>query len=261
MRRLKLDYPKTDNKVLCIVATGYAWEQCVFGNPNKDYWTLNNMYEAGVKSPQVFDEWFEVHRPGSGEGHIDDAPMLKFLREYDKPVWVQKNWGDELIVKNPWIYTIAEVLETLCPRDVYGKPYPYFTNSVDYMLCLATLRGYKEVQLYGVEFISEVDDEYFQMRQSVNYYIGRMSERDIKVVVQPHSSLLKCPYWYAYESPKKDPLEKIMKENLAKVRQERTKHQAQLAEIEKATHVLDGGVQTIEQLLKIAKLRSKGAQI
>lgn len=256
-----MQYPKTDNKVLCIVATGYAWEKCVFNNPKRDYWTLNNMYEAGIKSPQLFDEWFQIHRPGSGEGHVDDPPMRKFLQEYDRPVWVQKNWGEEMAVKQPWIFPIEEVLEELCPRDVYGKPYPYFTNSVDYMICLAVLRGYEEIQLYGVEFISEIDDEYYTMRQSVNYYIGRATERGVKVTIQPHSSLLKCPYWYGYESPKKDPLEKIMNENMQKIIQEREKHRQQIRQLEKQADVLDGGVQTLEQVLKIAKLRDKGAQI
>lgn len=256
-----MDFPKTENKTVCIVATGYAWEACVFGNPKFDYWTLNNMYEAGLKSPDTFDEWFQIHRPTSGEGHVDDPPMRKFLQEYPKPIWVQKDWGEEMPVKNPWIYPIDEVLETLCPRDIYGKPYPYFTNSVDYMLCLATLRGYTEVQLFGVEFISEVDDEYFQMRQSVNFYVGRMMERGIKIAVQPHSSLLKCANWYGYESKKRDPFVKIMRDNLNKVKQERGKHQAQLEEMQKALFVLEGGIQTIEQLLKIEKLKDKGAQI
>jgi hypothetical protein len=256
-----VDFPKTENKTLCIVATGYAWEACVFGNPKKDYWTLNNMYEAGVKSPDVFDEWFQIHRPGSGEGHVDDPPMRKFLQEYPKPVWVQKDWGEELAVKNPWIYPLDEIMEKFCPRDVYGEPYPYFTNSVDYMLCLAGLRGYEEIQLYGVEFISEIDDEYFLMRQSVNFYVGRLFEMGVKVVTQPHSSLLKCPYWYAYRSPKRDPLEKIIKENLKKLIAERDKHKTQLAQAQKVVDTLEGGVQTMEQLTKIAKLRGKGAQI
>ena len=72
-----MKFPKTESKIVCIVATGYAWDQCVFGNPDKDYWTLNNMYEAGSK-PAHYDEWFQIHRPGSGEGHVDDPPMRKF---------------------------------------------------------------------------------------------------------------------------------------------------------------------------------------
>lgn len=256
-----LEYPKTENTIVCIVATGYSWEKCVFGNPKKDYWTLNNMYAAGIKTPEVFDEWFQIHRPGSGEGHIDDAPMRKFLTEYQKPVWLQKDWGKEMPVANPHVYPINEVLDQLCPRDTYGEPYPYFTNSVDYMICLAALRGYKEIQLYGVEFISEVDDEYFQMRQSVNYYIAKAECRGIKVLIQPQSSLLKAPYWYGYRSPLKDPITKIRKENLAKIKQEHANRVAQLQEMQNAIKTLEGGIQALEQMDKIEKLRQKGAQI
>jgi hypothetical protein len=256
-----MEFPKTNNKTVCIVATGYAWEQCVFGTPEYDYWTLNNMYEAGVKSPDMFDEWFQIHRPGSGEGHVDDKPMRNFLQEFSKPIWTQKDWGKEMPVKNQWTYPIDEIMLTFCPRDVYGVPYPYFTNSVDYMLCLAGFRGYEEIRLYGVEFISEVDDEYYSMRQSVNFYIGRLLERGINIVVQPHSSLLKCPYWYGYKSPRKDPLEKIMKENLGKINNELQKHVEQKAKVDETIKMLEGGIQTLQQLLKIAKLRDKGAQI
>jgi hypothetical protein len=43
-----MKFPETNNKTLCIVGTGYTWDSCTFGNPHKDYWTLNNMYELDV---------------------------------------------------------------------------------------------------------------------------------------------------------------------------------------------------------------------
>jgi len=253
-------FPKTSNKTVCIVATGYSWDSCVFAHPDKDYWTLNNMYEAGSK-PKDYDEWFQIHRPNSGEGHVDDAAMREFLRTWERPVWVQKDWGKELYVKNPWIYPIDEVMELMCPRDVNGIPYPYFTNSIDYMVCLAVLRGYKEIQLYGVEFISRVDDEYYTMRQSVNFYIGRALEKGINVVIQPQSSLLKCGHWYGYETKKKDPLEKLMAENKKNLEKQQGDLQKKLREIQRDIDTLIGGIRTLDQCLEMAKLREKGAQI
>ncbi|GAG02223.1 unnamed protein product, partial [marine sediment metagenome] len=191
-----MKFPETNNKIVCIVATGYAWDDCVFGNSNKDYWTLNNMYHTNV-SPESFDEWFQLHRPGSHEGHIDDEPMRTFLAtKWKKPCWVQKDWGAELQVLNPYVYPIDEVIKEYCPKDVNGISYPYFTNSVDYMICLALLRGYEELHLHGVEFISPVDDEYFKMRQSINFYLGQAMKMDRKVVIQPTSSMLRSDFWY-----------------------------------------------------------------
>jgi hypothetical protein len=59
-----MKFPETNNKTLCIVGTGYTWDSCTFGNPHKDYWTLNNMYELDdLKIVDAFDEWFQLHRP------------------------------------------------------------------------------------------------------------------------------------------------------------------------------------------------------
>ena len=249
------------NDVVCIIATGYAWDACVFGNQKHDYWALNNMYGA-VKDTNIFTEWFQIHRPGSGLGHVDDADMREFLQvKWSKVCWVQQDWEDEMPVLNPAIYPINEIIEAYCPRDVYDKPYPYFTNSIDYMLCLAMFRGYKEIQFFGVEFISNVDAEYFTMRQSVNYYLGQAKKMGIKVLVQDHSSLLKAGYWYGYESKRRDRLEDIMRENLKKVEHERSEVQKQLKDLEAKLHVISGGEQTLSQVLNLASLRDKGAQI
>ena len=257
-----MEFPKTDNEVVCIIGSGYAWDECVFGDPNKDYWTMNNMYGAKDKiDPQAFDEWFQIHRPGCGLGHVDDQAMRAFLGWWKKPCWVQKDWGDDLIVVNPWIYPIDEVLAKYCPADVNGVIYPYFTNSIDYMLCLAMLRNYKEIHLHGVEFISQNDDEYYQMRQSVNYYMGQAKAIGIKVIVQPHSSLLRGAYWYGYGNKRRDSLEKLMSNEMEEITKRRTECESKMFALQQELSTLDGGIQTLKQSLDIAKLRDRGAQI
>jgi hypothetical protein len=166
-----------------------------------------------------------------------------------------------MVVCNPWVYPIDEVLEKFCPKTATGKPYPYFTNTVDYMVCLAILRGYKEIQLYGTDMMSEKDDEYYKMRQSLNYFIAKAEMSGINIVIQPHSSLLKNNFWYAYESPKKDPMEdyiaKGLEENLkGKAEAEQRMHTEQL---KMAT--LDGGIQILNQIMTLFKIRDRGAQI
>lgn len=251
---------KRNKDTVCIVATGNAWDRCVFGNSNKDYWTLNNMFESSV-DPNCFTEWFQLHRPGWGEGSVDTIEMRNFLQTWARPVWVQKDWGSELEVKNPVLYPFDEVVEKYGPRDIHGKPYPYFSNSIDYMVTLAILRGYREIQLYGVEFISLEDDEYFTMRQTLNYYLGRATELEIKVVVQEYSSLLKHPFIYAYERTRHDRLEDVMEENLAKVVGDQAEILQNIQQLQKSYDYMEGGRQTLEQVLKFAKLRDKGYPI
>jgi hypothetical protein len=248
------------NDVVCIVATGFAWDQCVFGVRGKDYWTLNNMYDAKIDI-HIFDEWFQIHKPGTHEGHVDDHPFREFAAAWPKPLWVQEDWGVEMEVRTPAIYPIDEVVERYCPKDATDKPYPYFTNSVDYMILLAGLRGYKEIQLYGVEFISDQDQEYYKMRQSVNYYLGKLEQEGIRVVIQNHSSLLKAGHWYGYEPLQKERLENIMEQNLIKTSQDINKVQQEIAKLQRQVDLMIGGKQALEQLLNIARLRSKGCQI
>jgi hypothetical protein len=218
------------------------------------------MYDAKI-DPNLFHEWFQIHRPGTHEGHVDDPEFREFAARWSRPLWIQQDWGVEMEVMNPHIFPIDEIVEEYCPRDVTGKPYPYFTNSIDYMILLAGLRGYKEIQLYGVEFVSDQDDEYYKMRQSVNYYIAKLERDGIKVVIQNHSSLLKAGHWYGYEPARKDHLENIMQQNLDKVRTDIGKVQQQLTTLREQLLTMEGGRQALEQTLNIAKLREKGCQI
>lgn len=248
------------NDIVCIVATGYAWDQCVFGVRGKDYWTLNNMYDSKI-DVNLFDEWFQIHRPGTGEGHVDDPPFREFAVRWAKPLWVQKDWGVEMEVQNPALFPIDEIIERYCPKDVTGKAYPYFTNSVDYMILLAALRGYKEIQLYGVEFVSDQDEEYFKMRQSVNYYIGKLEAMGIKILVQNHSSMLKAGHWYAYEPAQKDNIQRIMQQNLKQASNEINKTKQQIQELRDRMMLMEGGKQAVQQLANLVGLRSKGCQL
>lgn len=256
-------FPETQNKIVCIVGTGYTMESCVFGNTKKDYWTLNNMHESKEIPAAYFDEWFQLHRPGSGEGHVDTSSMREFLHVWKKPCWVQKDWGDEMVVHNPHIYPIDEVLGLCCPRstDLQGKPFPYFTNSIDYMICLAMLRQYEEIQLYGTDMISAQDDEYYKMRQSLNYYIGKAEGLGIKVVIQPHSSLLKTDFWYAYEDRQKDSIENDVRKTLGRIQENKVAAQAKITEEQLKLQAMDGAEQVIRQLIEAFDLRAKGAQI
>jgi hypothetical protein len=258
-----MKFPETQNKIVCIVGSGYTSESCVFNNNNKDYWSLNNMFEDENVPAAYYDEWFQLHRPGSGEGHVDTTQTREFLHIWKKPCWVQKDWGDELPVHNPYIYPIEEVMEKYCPRpaDLQNKPYPYFTNSIDYMICLAGLRGYEEIQLYGTDMISEADDEYYKMRQSVNYYIGKVEGHGVKVVIQPHSSLLKTDFWYAYEDRQKDSIEDDVRGSLQKIQDEKADAQLKITEQQMRLQACDGAEQVIRQLITAFDLRAKGAQI
>lgn len=70
----------------------------------------------------------------------------------------------------------------------------YFTSSAAYAIALAILRGYKRIELYGVEM--ESDTEYRYQREGVAYWRGVAEGRGIEFI--DTSNILKAPL-YGYE--------------------------------------------------------------
>jgi hypothetical protein len=82
----------------------------------------------------------------------------------------------------------------------------FTTCSVTHMLMLAIYEGYEEIHLYGID--EAVDGEYKDEMPGVLYWLGVAYGRGIKVVVSPHSPLLKGYWIYGYEDkPKKQHIE------------------------------------------------------
>lgn len=249
-------------KPLAIVGTGYKWNLCPWDKPDWEYWTMNNMHIADDKAH--YTQWFQLHKPGSGIGHIDDDVHKEFLKSWTKPVWFQKaEYAEKLEVRKECIriYPFDNIVERYCPKDVEGKPYPYFTNSVDYMICLGAFHGYDPIYLYGVEFVSDVDDEYYKMRQSLEYYIGRITAFGTRVVIQNHSALLRSYYVYAWEDKPIDTMDKLFTTSIQKLSEEKLKAEDAMItqKVEVATR--DGAIQTLKQIQRMFKLKEKGVQM
>ena len=253
--------PKRDTP-LAIVGTGYKWNLCPFGKSDWEYWTMNNMHVADDSAH--YTQWFQLHQPGSKEGHVDEDVHKEFLKVWDKPIWIQrKDYVVELGLegKNWKLYPFAVIMDKFCPRKAGGDPYPYFTNSIDYMLCLGIHLGFNPIYLYGVEFVSSEDDEYYKMRQSLEYYIGKASSFGTRIVIQDHSALLKAEYIYAWERKPMDTLDNLFTNSLTKLEGERTEAESKMLiqKLEVATR--DGAIQTLKQIRRVLKLKEKGVQL
>jgi hypothetical protein len=246
-------------KVVNIVATGYRWEDCVWNIDGEEYWTLNNMHGDDFVAENRIDLWFQMHLPGSGEGHIDDEHHIQWLRNPEGPPVLMQHQIDEF--PRSVRYPIEDVINLCCPKNVNGHPRPYFTNSVDFMTCYAMYKGYDVIKLWGVEFVSSVDDEYLKMRQSCEYYLGKAEGMGISVVIQDHSSLLKASHFYGYERTPKDPIELALQQNIDTLNAEYSQFQAQLNEIQAEIQTRHGALQAMKQTRKMLKLRARGVQL
>lgn len=71
----------------------------------------------------------------------------------------------------------------------------YFTNSISYMIAYAVYKGYKKIELYGVDMSAR--DEYINQRGSVMYWIGFARAKGIDVYIA--SGIDKPFFLYGYE--------------------------------------------------------------
>jgi hypothetical protein len=264
--QLELD---TDGKVaevktkpLAIVGTGYKWNLCPWNNPDWEYWALNNMHIADDKNH--YTQWFQLHQIGSGEGHIDDPIHKEFLKGWTKPIWLQKEeYIEKLEIRKEcaYIYPFDTIVDRFCPRDLDGVVYPYFTNSIDYMICLGAFQGFNPIYLYGVEFVSEIDDEYYKMRQSLEYYIGKITAMGTTIGIQKYSALLKSDYVYAWERKPLDTMGKLFTTSIEKLEGEKLKAENAMISQKLEVATRDGAIQTLKQIQRMMKLKEKGVQL
>ncbi len=73
----------------------------------------------------------------------------------------------------------------------------YFTSSIAYALALAGFEQFKEIHLYGVEMDRE--KEIANERPCIEYWIGRLEERGVKIWIHPNSSLMTHGGLYGYQ--------------------------------------------------------------
>lgn len=132
---------------------------------------------------------FQMHARWSftRQNNRNDPNHWEWLQKpHPFPIYMQQVWSD---IPSSVRYPLKEVIEWFgCKR--------YFTSTVAYMIALAMYRGYKRIELYGVEMAT--DTEYAWQRDCVTYWIGRAEGLGIDVYLPPGCSLLRGRL-YGYE--------------------------------------------------------------
>lgn len=128
-----------------------------FNNSEWDIWTLNIHSDANLL-PRV-THWFDIHAHGAN-------PKADITRAN---------------------FPFKEVEQL-----VGGQ---YFNNSIAYMIAYAILKGYKEIALYGMAFISDNEhrrSEFFNVRELIFFAKGK----GVKVTAPVDPIMLKdYPYY------------------------------------------------------------------
>lgn len=188
-----------------IAILGYAEEtrDLVFAlDENVEIWGINMAHafiwgKDGPKTKAKVTNWFQLHprnwssggRPPTGyfgrpKEHVD------FLSKFDGTVWMQKADPE---IPNSKPYPLAEI--------TVASGRQYFTSTFAFQLGLIWYQHViennpvKSVRVYGVNLTSM--DEYIHQKSCVEYWLGRLEQAGIEVLIPSKSALMKGKL-YAY---------------------------------------------------------------
>jgi hypothetical protein len=176
-----------DEKKLLIIGTATNCSEAPYDDPSWDVWaTIGSLSIEGVKRKDVL---FEIHPP-----RLWDHPeILEVLNKFPGKVYMQDVYPQ---VPNSVRYPIEKV------KEVFWMPTMgdslYATNSMGYMFALAYLEGYTHIETYGVYM--EADTEYKHQRENLEFYIGYLHAKGVKVELHG-GAVLKSAFTYGYEEP------------------------------------------------------------
>ena len=163
-------------KKLAIVCGGPSSEmKAPFEDADYEIWVLGNRSE---KYPR-YDLIFEIH----DDLNQHNPYYAQWLVDKDVPLIVGKH------------FPIESDNATIFPYDESEKLFGslYLTSSPAMMVCLAMLRDYQHIELYGVDMA--VDDfEYFWQRPCMEAWIGFAKGRGHTVVLHPLSPVCRADY-------------------------------------------------------------------
>lgn len=229
-----------------------------YDDPSFDFWTLNAFHRVEPAAVGLVTAWFQIHQPGSGEGHIDDPDHIMWLKEkHNFPIYMVRKFER---YPSSVAYPFGEIVQEFGPRDPQGNPRPYFTNSVDYMVALAIYMNYREIHLFGTDFVADGDDDYFKRRQSLEYYCGIAMGRGVKVVIPHTCALLRAEYVYGFVAKPRDNDDTI-KELIslrASIMKKRNEAMEQQMKYKSDCDRADGAVGMIDEIVFQLRHRKRG---
>lgn len=168
-----------------ILGSADTRDQFDFDRTDCDIWVFNEaMHAPWCKRA---DAVFQMHDPIIFRSSMNrnDPKHYEWLKSGNTPViYMQEKYPDvPMAVEYP-----LEEIKARFPRV-------YFTSSASYALVLAIHKGYRHIQIYGIEMATST--EYWHQREGVAYWIGVADGMGIKVEFFS-KSMLQSPL-YGYE--------------------------------------------------------------
>lgn len=145
--------------------------------------------------------------------NVNDTGHFEWLKSQDAVEVIMQEVYPE--VPRSSKYPLDDVLGQVANFIVNDKPYRYFTSSPAYALALGVQKGYKRIEIYGVEMAT--DTEYRYQRDGVAFWLGVAAGKGIEVVMQTES-FFKAPL-YGYTADVSIPIS-VYEETRAKAQED-----------------------------------------
>lgn len=228
---------KATRKIAIVGKAPSSKDLAPYKDKSWEIWGLGDLW----RSIPRWDRWFELHdfEAGKQRWPADHVAFLKGCRN----LWVA--------------HPHAELPQaTLYPKaDVCKRFFPYFTNSISWMIALALHEGLTKgdcLGLWGVDMAQSdpatgANGEYEHQRPSCEFFVGLAAGLGVKVFVPEQSDLLKTPRLYGFETHTGDAYLKL------RAREQELKKRMQEAEAKKdaATQeylILHGALEDIKYM-------------
>lgn len=164
-------------------------DQAPFQDPSTDIWVFNNQ-ALQPWCPRV-DAVFDMHPTEDIYRRAKEQLAFGKWLESDKKAVLYTPVALEGVPNNA-VYPIDDVIADLLPNFKRGDEInEYFTSGPAYALALAIHKGYKRIELYGVEM--ESNAEYVYQRDGVGLFFGIALGRGIEVYMPKESIIFYAP--------------------------------------------------------------------
>ena len=170
-----------------------------FDRTDCDIWVFNEA--LATDWCKRADGVFQLHKPviWRSSTNRNDSHHYEWLQSGDTPIIYMIDQYED--VPKSERYPLMEIM------SAFPTAKQYFTSSVSYALALAVYKGYKIIEVYGVEM--ETGTEYGHQRTGVAYWVGFAEGQGI--YVDYHSPKFFAAPLYGYEGDIQIPLEHYQK--------------------------------------------------
>jgi len=201
-------------KKLCIVGGGVTRDKA----PYKSDCVIWSTASVGLNIPRC-DVVFELHDGVFSDDELNKFPAV-YMRERSASVPNSLRFPiEDLIVK-------------------HGK---HFNGTISMMLGFAAMQGYKDIELYGIDFSS--DDEY-SMRNQFFYIMGYLSGQGYKIKVCPGGYMVDTCSTYMYEDDRKS----FITESRKRMKEQTAQDEATIRALNERKMYTKGVMDTLEKI-------------